>query len=258
MNKFDGILLATDLDGTLSIDGNVSEENIKAIEYFKSNGGLFTLCTGRKHSYLIKNGLDKLANAPILSFNGAVITDNVTGEILYTGFLTEHYKRAFFEGLKYSKKIKTILVYYKDLEQYVKYDSIKITENTVEFDYLTPIYKIIFTFTDEADALIVRDAINALNLPDIKAVRSWSTCVEIISEKSSKGSTLLWLKNKLNAKMLITAGDFENDVSMLKSADIGFAVENAAPYAKAAADRLTVSVEQNAIAAIIYELESLL
>ena len=48
MKKFDGILLISDLDGTLlKGDKSISEENIKAIEYFKSNGGIFTFITGR-------------------------------------------------------------------------------------------------------------------------------------------------------------------------------------------------------------------
>ncbi len=40
--------LCTDLDDTLlTTDKRVSDENSKAIEYFKSEGGLFTFATGR-------------------------------------------------------------------------------------------------------------------------------------------------------------------------------------------------------------------
>ena len=39
MGKMDGILLCTDLDGTLlGRDGRVSPENLRAIEYFKKEG----------------------------------------------------------------------------------------------------------------------------------------------------------------------------------------------------------------------------
>lgn len=46
--KFFGYLICTDCDGTLTYDiGKVSEKNVRAIKYFQSEGGLFTLATGR-------------------------------------------------------------------------------------------------------------------------------------------------------------------------------------------------------------------
>ena len=39
MGKFDGMLLASDFDGTLYYNGNISEENLKDIKYFQDNGG---------------------------------------------------------------------------------------------------------------------------------------------------------------------------------------------------------------------------
>ena len=48
MKKFEGILITTDLDGTLlRNDKSVSRENLSAIEYFKENAGVFTFVTGR-------------------------------------------------------------------------------------------------------------------------------------------------------------------------------------------------------------------
>ena len=48
MKKFEGILLCTDLDGTLlRADKSISRENKEAIDYFKANGGRFTFITGR-------------------------------------------------------------------------------------------------------------------------------------------------------------------------------------------------------------------
>ena len=53
MKKFDGILICTDLDGTILDDNkNISAENLDAIEYFKSEGGLFNFVTGRMPFYV--------------------------------------------------------------------------------------------------------------------------------------------------------------------------------------------------------------
>ena len=51
--KFFGYLICTDCDGTLTYDiGKVSEKNVRAIKYFQSEGGLFTLATGRFPNHL--------------------------------------------------------------------------------------------------------------------------------------------------------------------------------------------------------------
>ena len=48
MGKFDGVLICTDLDGTLlRNDKSISADNKAAIDYFKAEGGRFTFVTGR-------------------------------------------------------------------------------------------------------------------------------------------------------------------------------------------------------------------
>ena len=75
MGIFDGCLLVSDIDGTLLYDGIIPEENIKAIDWFKSEGGIFTIATGRavvaaKYSYELSR-----ANSSLIALNGAVIYD---------------------------------------------------------------------------------------------------------------------------------------------------------------------------------------
>ena len=48
MGKFDGILIVSDLDGTLlNRESRISQENRNAIAYFESEGGHFTYISGR-------------------------------------------------------------------------------------------------------------------------------------------------------------------------------------------------------------------
>ena len=56
-------------------------------------------------------------------------------------------------------------------------------------------------------------------------------------------------------RVIVGVGDYENDVTLIRMADIGYAVDNAAPEAKAAADRITVKNDEHAIARIIEALE---
>ena len=76
MKSFEGILICTDLDGTiLRDDKTVSEENREAIEYFKSEGGYFTFITGRM-PYFAKDIYEMIKpNAPIGCINGGGIYD---------------------------------------------------------------------------------------------------------------------------------------------------------------------------------------
>ena len=54
----------------------------------------------------------------------------------------------------------------------------------------------------------------------------------------------------------VAVGDYNNDISMLKAAKAGFAVANAIDEAKAAADYVTVSNDESAIAAIVELLDN--
>lgn len=54
----------------------------------------------------------------------------------------------------------------------------------------------------------------------------------------------------------IAIGDYNNDISMFQAVQLGIAVANACPEALAAADYVTVSNEEHAIARVISELES--
>ena len=52
--KFDGITIATDMDGTLlTTDKKISQANKDAIDYFRKNGGTFTISSGRIYPKIV-------------------------------------------------------------------------------------------------------------------------------------------------------------------------------------------------------------
>ena len=85
MKKFEGILFVTDLDGTLlKKDKTISEKNLEAIEYFKSEGGIFTFVTGRiPAGAKVVNDVLK-PNAPCGCINGGGIYDFKTDKLLWS------------------------------------------------------------------------------------------------------------------------------------------------------------------------------
>ena len=60
---------------------------------------------------------------------------------------------------------------------------------------------------------------------------------------------------KIDKKNTIAIGDYDNDASMLRAAGCGVAVKNASRAALEAADHVTVSNEEHAIARLITDLE---
>lgn len=96
--------------------------------------------------------------------------------------------------------------------------------------------------------------------PDQLFVQSWATGMELLAPGAGKGNAVLRLREILEKeghpiRKVVCAGDYGNDASMLEIADIGYAVANASEECRAVADRMTVSCDESAIAAIIEELE---
>lgn len=70
-------MLASDLDGTLLFKGKVSDENKNALKRFKTNGGIFSLSTGRAYNEIesVIKDMDIRPDYFILN-NGALILDD--------------------------------------------------------------------------------------------------------------------------------------------------------------------------------------
>lgn len=250
MSKFDKILLCSDLDGTLrNSKGEISKENIRAINYFKENGGLFTLCTGRNYRYaqeLEREGL--FVNTVFIALNGAVIYDRKSGKMLYGNPMNRE-KLGDIEKFTYENK------------SYLENITIHTEESFDSFEYLTEdrkLYKIVFTTKNtDATKIFKKKLKERYSDQDFFITTSWPTGIEILDRKSTKGECVKIIKNYIDTEIekIVCVGDFENDITMLKEADISYAVENAIQPVKDAADYVTVSNDENALAKIISELE---
>ena len=85
MAKFDGVLFASDMDGTLLNNKHeVSRENEEAILYFTENGGAFTIASGRMVGTIAPYTGKIKITAPIIANNGAVVYDLAQNKPLRT------------------------------------------------------------------------------------------------------------------------------------------------------------------------------
>lgn len=245
MKDYTGYLICTDLDGTfVDKNGKLVEKNLEAIDEYMKCGGLFTVSTGRSAEYLAKTyGESIKINTHLICLNGTMIFDTQNKSILYKKCID-----------------KTKLM---GLEQYIKYTvrthfhtANKPYESLLEIPKEEGLHKIVFVSETVLDCLKLRERLEARYGSFCDFNRSWDTGLEMLPKGSGKGDSIKKLREILGnrAKTIIAVGDYENDLTMLKEADIGVAVSNAADFVKAAADKITVSCEEGAIAKIIEEL----
>ena len=263
MKKFEGMLFCTDLDGTLySSDKTVSKQNLDAIEYFKSEGGLFTFITGRvpiisKDVYNIIN-----PNAPFGCANGAGIYDFCKKEYLWNMLLPQEVLELVYEVEKQLPEMGIQLnteneIYFnKDSSAMEYFRKVTGAPNiTCEYEEVkNHIFKIVFAHIDAEQITALAELLNKHpKAANYDFIRSERYLYEIVPKGSSKGNVLCKMAELLNIDInkTIAVGDYNNDISMLKAAGMGFAVENAVPEAKNAADYITVSNNEHAIAAIV-------
>ena len=233
MGKFDNIIIVSDIDGTfLGKNGRLVEENLAAIESFKSEGGCFTLATGREHFLVPPSipNLDKICNIPLIACNGAYMYDLQQEKIVLEEFLPEpeisriaeaaraHSPQVFMritcEGNYLMEKdvshIHTWLQPWADRVRLIPYDK------TPHGNW----HKIAWTGTPE-ELTALRPVIDAKICGGCVSMLACPTILEIQSAKGTKGAMLSRLKTLINKESatLWAIGDYENDYSMLKMAD---------------------------------------
>ncbi|MBR5721475.1 MAG: HAD-IIB family hydrolase [Clostridia bacterium] len=251
MGIFDGILLAVDMDGTLTDSrGEISEKNAEAIKYFQQNGGLFTVASGRPPRHFDKFADIFVPNTYIISLNGSVIFDPKTRTAARKYPLPESVKA---DTLKIASSLpaESHIGIHSDAS-YFSAPAKEITEETFE-SISGGLYDIMFMQNREHTEELSL-TVPAL-YPEYKFARGWSEGLEMFSLSAGKGNALLEVKRLTGSRLAVSAGNYDNDLEMIEKADIGVAVANASPRLKASADVVIVSCDENAIAAIIEMLE---
>ena len=268
MGKFDGILICTDLDGTLHRnDRTVSKENLDAIEYFKSEGGYFTFVTGRMPFYATKTCELIKPNAPFGCVNGGGVYDPQKGEYIWNkptpahavelmAFVDENFPNV---GMQINTFYKTYFCKYNDTMRRFREET-GLPDLRARYDEIfEPIGKVIFGSEINEEILALSDALLSHPLAkDFDFIRSELTLYEILPKGIGKGVAMAKLIEHLgiDPNKTIAIGDYNNDISMFHTARYGIAVANACKDALDAADMVTVSNEEHAIARVIHDIEN--
>ena len=259
MEPFDSYIIFSDYDGTLGRKKVISEKNLEAVRYFQQNGGLFTIATGRFREFFRSFEPDFVPNTYMITSSGAIIYDINTDEIIYKRPADRAILDTVCEALPLMQGVLDVLLFSEN-------DSVKIDFS--EPDLYERIRSVPFTVLK-----VLIHVPRAQELSDIDkkileqiagdryiVTRSWVGGVEIQARDSDKGHAIDHVMSLLGEegkkRKIICIGDYENDISMFDHVDVSYAVEDAFDAGKERATRVTVPFDQDAIAALIADIEN--
>lgn len=263
------VLYVSDLDGTLlRSDIKTSDYTNQVINELISKGLLFTYATAR--SYVTASKVTRGLNIqlPIITYNGAVILQNGTFDIIAKNTFQKE-KNEILQVLL-SHNVSPIVYAYISGKEKFSYIADKcntaatefllsrkgdMRENPVESEEELGLGDVFyFTCIDKYEKLeplyrYFKDKHHCIFQKDIYSGEQW---LEIVPKTVSKANALQQLKEYLGADYVIAFGDSKNDIEMFEMADESYAVENAADELKALATGIIGSHDSDSVAKWLY------
>lgn len=268
MRKLNYKLIVSDFDGTL-IDDNqqVLPEVRTAIKNYIDCGGVFAVCTGRMTCCILPRVREVGLKGLVVAYQGTVIADIESGKILKTGGISSENIAEICRNIKelghpvnvycgddlytdIPKDNKYLQMYEKIVGINAKYVDGDIAEYVLNNRLFCQ--KVAILVAHEEQAALYAELFRRLG-DRFDVTCSAKVLIEISPLGDNKGEAVKFLANKFGIPIekTVAAGDNLNDLSMIKVAGIGVAVGNATEDLKKAADFVSVSNNEGAIAQII-------
>ena len=264
---FSDYALFTDLDGTLfNSRGKIAPEDRQAIREFVEKGGLFGVSTGRSAF----NAGPLLKELPIngwsVVLNGAGAYQYQTKQSRIWNSLDRDVARTIMYWVQENIPEVNVQIctetdmYFVAEENYIDREFWRLHQDMIpakvselpETEWL----KLLFCAQKPALEKLRIHMDQAGLLKDMDWVYSNPTYLEFLPKGTSKGSCIERLREmgELGDRKIITMGDFYNDIELIRCADVGVAVGNAVPELKAAADVVSCTNDEHAMAWVIRNL----
>lgn len=260
MGIFSKVIIASDYDGTLTpSDKRVTDEVRAAIRYFISEGGYFTVCTGRTYQGFHAYSPD-IINAPVLLANGGMAYDYETKKIVINDGIGD-------EGIEALRDIRDRFPELA-IEMYAFDDTYSINLHDESMRHFTG-QGIPYTVVSDpsetvrpwakvmlnGDRELIKKSQEFLSEKhgEISFVPTNGGSLEVLKKDSHKGTLLLKLAELLGVAKedVYAVGDGYNDVDMLKVAAAAFVPSNGDTASKACATYIVSSNQERAVADVI-------
>ena len=262
-------LIAMDLDGTLNNDQKIITEKTKAALMAAQKRGIrLALASARPSPGLFKErDILRLQdyNGILMSYNGGRIVDAATGKVLFETSMDLAQTKQVLRRLE-ALPVTPILddgvqFYVADKNGYkvdyeCKNNNMTCTEvgNLADFLSFAPI-KILMSVQPEELAEVQKQIADFL--PEtLTVVQTAAFYLEVIPKVINKGQGIrdICAVLGIDPSEVISFGDAANDIPMLREAGMGVAMGNAAEAVMAAANMVTLSNNDDGIAAALEKL----
>lgn len=248
-------LILSDLDGTIVPMGlPISVENIAAVTRMEGDGVVFSIATGRSPEAAMGYVKDLPVNGASLFFNGAMLYDCQREQVLGTTALTAENPRLwiqFAEKVETSIETTSVEIHTTrgcEIISEPKYDDPRLIKEFYHvlhtpLDELcnmkkTPWLKLLIYDTPEHLKEVEQMAADSGMLFYANMFYSEPTYLEFVAKNASKGYALQAIRKMpaYKGRTFLALGDYLNDLTMMKEADISIAPANAHDAVKRVAD----------------------
>lgn len=253
----------SDIDGTLlNSQHEVTDRTKIKIHEIASQGIPFVLVSARTPGG-IKKVMDQLeVKIPMISYSGGLVTDE-NNKIIYSKGLSVETAREIYEFIKRNFEV-SINICSNDcwmsdnLENpWVEQEAVitGLTPKRLDFTKIDVVHKILCMGDKNVIDSIEQKLLEKYNF--LSVYKSKDTYLEIMEGTISKSNAIKILCNKFNIDITktISFGDNYNDIDMLLTTGIGFAMANAPQGVLNQIARHTKSNDQDGI---VYALENLI
>ena len=264
-------LYVSDLDGTLlRSDQRSSDFTNKTVNELVDKGMMFSYATARSYntSHKVTQGLT--AKFPLIVYNGVMIRDNISGEILYKCFFDKQQATVLAKELIKSCVYPIIYSFVDGIERFSYIES-RISKPEADFvltrrgdprdrpvesfEELTEGEIFYFTCIDSIEKLEplykrYKDIFHCFYQSDIYSGEQW---LELIPKAASKANAVRQLAKLTGCERIVAFGDGVNDIDMFELADEAYAVQNADERLKAVADGIIASNNDDGVAKFLLE-----
>lgn len=231
-------MIATDLDGTLLAGkSNLPEENIKALQRAMEAGVRVVLSSGRIIEAMTFLSEKIKVNAPLICYNGAMVYDPLSDEILYGKTVPcETAVKVLREIEKTGVHVQACpgrSYFFPEYNSWTTYyeDKVGPRGQAVHMplsDWLKDdVYKLLCLGESHLLEKLAREL--APVFPDVSFIKSADMHLEIVASGVDKSDGLKFLSESMgiHPEEIMAFGDEHNDLGMLDFAGAGYLMENA-------------------------------